>query len=192
MRGERRQWGPRGPPSTSGRAHQVPDAQQDGAGADMAAQAAAVGVEPSPGRDHLHSSGARTSLRDRLSLFVWGSARTVRCSSPSPWRPDARTARPTLGSALHRELRVAAAAGHWARGPRRREGAGEERPRVTWPARARDVTAGSSQLRELGALRQINAWLLDPQGGSRVFLRKWGAPLLGFQIHPSCNPWMLC
>lgn len=41
---------------------QVPDAQQDGAGADMAAQTAAVGVEPSPGSDHLHSSGARGSL----------------------------------------------------------------------------------------------------------------------------------
>lgn len=44
---------------------QVPDAQQDGAGADMAAQAAAVRVEPRPGRDHLHRSDARTSLRER-------------------------------------------------------------------------------------------------------------------------------
>lgn len=52
-------------PSSPRRAHQVPDAQQDGAGADMAAQAAAVRVEPRPGRDHLHRSDARTSLRER-------------------------------------------------------------------------------------------------------------------------------
>lgn len=52
-------------------AYQVPDAEQDGAGADMATQAATVGVEPRPGRDHLHRSGrgrrgasARPSLQE--------------------------------------------------------------------------------------------------------------------------------
>lgn len=57
--------------AAAGRAYQVPDAEQDGAGADMATQAAAVGVEPRPGRDHLHRSGrgrrgasARPSLQE--------------------------------------------------------------------------------------------------------------------------------
>ena len=36
---------------------QVPDAEQDGASADMAAEAAAVGGEPRPGGHHLHRSG---------------------------------------------------------------------------------------------------------------------------------------
>jgi hypothetical protein len=111
----------------------------------------------------------------------------VRCSCPSPWppRPSDRSPDPwlctvprapsgrcdgTLGS------KTAATLG----------GRGEEKPWVTWPARARDVTTGSSQLRALGALRQINASLLDPEGVSRIFLRKWGAPLVRIQIHSSC------
>lgn len=73
-------------PWSPGRAHQVPDAQQDGAGADMAAQAAAVRVEPRPGRDHLHRSGARTSLQDTSSEASGpGPAGPVGCSGLSPW-----------------------------------------------------------------------------------------------------------
>lgn len=42
---------------SQGRTHQVPDAEDDGAGADMAAEAAAVGVETCPGRaQHLGGS----------------------------------------------------------------------------------------------------------------------------------------
>lgn len=57
------------PPPAARCAHQVPHAEQDGAGAHVAAQAAAVGVEPRPGRDHLHRSGpgarARPTLREQ-------------------------------------------------------------------------------------------------------------------------------
>lgn len=73
------------------RAHQVPDAEQDGAGADMAAQAAAVGVEPRPGRDHLHRSGrgrrgasARPSLQERRSRRSGLLARLLPALPPLP------------------------------------------------------------------------------------------------------------
>lgn len=73
------------------RAHQVPDAEQDGAGADMAAEAAAVGVEPRPGRDHLHRSGrgrsgasARPSLQERRPRRSGPAARLP--SAPRPLR----------------------------------------------------------------------------------------------------------
>lgn len=87
-------------------AHQVPDAQQDGAGADMAAQAAAVGVEPRPGRYHLHRSGARTSLRERRPLrpgLRWPGRLLLPLSSAAPT--------PTLGSAQPREVGVVTALG---------------------------------------------------------------------------------
>jgi hypothetical protein len=82
---------PAGSPPSRGFAHQVPDAQQDGAGADMAAQTAAVGVEPRPGRDHLHRSGrgrsgssTRPSLRKRCPRRPGPSARLLAGSSAAP------------------------------------------------------------------------------------------------------------
>lgn len=75
-----------GTPARARRAHQVPDAEQDGAGADMAAQAAAVGVEARPGRDHLHGS-----RRERAPTSAGASA----ASLPTP--PGPLPARPTSG-----------------------------------------------------------------------------------------------
>lgn len=102
------------------RAHQVPDTQQDGAGADMAAQAAAVGVEPRPGCDHLHRSvggrsgaSARPSLQERRLRCSGLAARLLRAPPPlSLRRPTPLAAGPpALAPHLHRELREAAAGG---------------------------------------------------------------------------------
>lgn len=78
-------------------AYQVPDAEQDGAGADMATQAATVGVEPRPGRDHLHRSGrgrrgasARPSLqepRPRHSGRRAATAGSQAAPAPAPLVP---------------------------------------------------------------------------------------------------------
>lgn len=96
-------------PSAPGRAHQVPDAQQDGAGADMAAQAAAVRVEPRPGRDHLHRSDARTSLQEPRPLGSWPRCPgrlllPLSLAAPTP-HPFARPLAPRCPESSERRLR---------------------------------------------------------------------------------------
>ena len=78
---------------------QVPDAEQDGAGADTAAQTAAVGVESRPRGHHLHRSG-----RGRSGATLRPSSQELRPSvllparlSPAPLSPAtlAPSSRPT-------------------------------------------------------------------------------------------------
>lgn len=91
------------------RAHQVPDAEQDGAGSDMAAQAAAVGVEPRPGRDHLHRSGLRrcgASARPSLQKPRPRHSRPLGSGPARARLPASPTAQAPL---LSGELREAAA-----------------------------------------------------------------------------------
>ena len=111
----------------AGRAHQVPDAEQDGASADMAAEAAAVGVEPRPGGHHLHRSGRGRSgatLRPS-SQELWPSVLSAARLSPAPLSPAtlAPSSRPP-------------SAYHWPRAPR------------LSPRRARSWNLGRSQSSE--------------------------------------------
>lgn len=147
---------PAGAPPARRLAHQVPDAQQDGAGADMAAQAAAVGVEPRPGRDHLHRSGrgrrgasARPSLQERRPRRSGPAGGLLPAPPPLPLPLPARLPRLPVARAprLCGEVRATAAAGPCAPKAAGGGGAGGGGAGHVTRARARDVTAGSSQLR---------------------------------------------
>lgn len=88
---------------------QVPDAEQDGASADMAAEAAAVGGEPCPGGHHLHRSGRGRSgatLRPS-SQELWPSVLSAARLSPAPLSPATLTPSSRPPSAYH-----------WPRAPR--------------------------------------------------------------------------
>lgn len=129
QRVKRNRAGPRGGRGHGGATYQVPDAEDDGAGADMAAEAAAVGIETRPGRvQHLRGSRGSALLTSRRAAPRGGAG-------PGRDRPSRRA-----GPA------AAAAGGGWG-GPGEviaAPGGSLEEPASFPPWNAAECSAGSS------------------------------------------------